>query len=48
MNTVIQGGLIFYVNLVVPAIVVGINKVFANEAAQVMFVEGAHNVSPLF
>ena len=33
MNTVIKGGLIFYVNLVVPAIVIGINKVFANEAA---------------
>lgn len=33
VNTVIQGRLIFDVNLVVPAVVVGINKVFANEAA---------------
>ena len=33
VNTVIKGGFVFDINLVVPAIIIGIYKVFADEAA---------------
>ena len=33
VNTIIQGGAVFNVNFVVPAIIVGIYKMFADEAA---------------
>ena len=44
VNTIIQGGAVFNVNFVVPAIIVGINQMFADKTAQVMFVECAHNL----
>jgi predicted PurR-regulated permease PerM len=47
MNTVVQRGLIFDINLVVPAVIVGINQMFADETAQIMFIKAAHNCSPL-
>ena len=33
VNTVVEGVFIFDVNLVVPAVIVGINQMFADEAA---------------
>jgi hypothetical protein len=44
VNTVIEGVAIFDVNLVVPAVIVGINQMFADKTAEVMFVESAHHL----
>ena len=43
VNTVVQSAVVFDVNFVVPAVVIGIDQMFTHKTAQIMFIKVAHN-----
>ena len=42
VNAIVDGAGIFNVELVIPAVVISVNQMFADDARQVMFIESAH------